>query len=127
MTVKRSGKAAKFHSFSALHFFVHKGRITEPYMLISLKKDPTMGILGILCTDNAIYFFENVKLSCCRPSDHAGNLSHDAEHWCVHFCHSSAGQSNRSCLYMTQRVQYACVKQCIICIYTGTAERIRCV
>lgn len=111
---------------------MHKGRITEPYMLISSKRPHNHSImqwksLASMYRQYYLIFCECKTLSCCRPSDHVGNLSHYAEHLRVHSCHSSVGQSNQSSLYMTQRVQYACVIQCIICVYTGTAERIRCV
>lgn len=79
------------------------------------------------------FIFLNVKCfkTCCRPSDHIGQLSQFTEHCYTHTHthtrHSSAAQSNQSCLYMTQPVQYVWVVQYSIGVYTETAKRIECV
>lgn len=81
------------------------------------------------------FIFLNVKCfkTCCRPSDHIGQLSQFTEHCYTHTHthtlarHSSAAQSNQSCLYMTQSVQYVWAVQYSICVYTETAKRILCV
>lgn len=44
----------------------------------------------------------------------------------THALHTSAAQSNQSCLYMTQRVQYVWVVQYSIFVYIETVKRITC-